>query len=224
MTQDEQLIADRVELSYGSELVLRGASLTIAPAERVAIVGPSGAGKSTLMYCLAGVTVPASGTIRFGNHVVSELGPEDRAELRLRRFGFVFQFGELVPELSLIDNVALPLWLAGARRRQARIEAGRLLNRLGLAEVTQRRPPAQVSGGEMQRAAVARALIHRPSVVFADEPTGALDSRTAERVMGLLLQEVAAAGAALVMVTHDDKIAAQLDRRVMLVDGRVVLS
>lgn len=216
------LTATNLHHSYGVDQVLRGASLTVRPGERVAVVGSSGSGKSTLLLCLAGVIVPDGGEVQLAGHELRPLSESRRAALRLRNLGFVFQFSELVPDLSLLDNVALPPWLLGTARSAARARAIEVLGLVGLSGRVLERRPASVSGGEMQRAAIARAMVHQPAVVLADEPTGALDSATADSVLRQLLSHTSDLGFGLVVVTHDEKVASQMDRRVTLVDGRVV--
>jgi len=185
----------------------------------VAVMGPSGSGKSTLLHCLAGLLVPQSGTVRFCGDDLSSLGERARARLRLRRMGFVFQFGELVPELTLVENVELPLLLSGGvTAKDARRHALAWLERLGVDEVADRRL-VEVSGGQAQRVAVARALVHRPAVVFADEPTGALDTLAGESVMEALTSAATETGAAVVIVTHELRVASYAAREVNLLDG-----
>jgi putative ABC transport system ATP-binding protein len=216
------LIAEELEHSFGPTAALAHANVTVGPGERVALVGPSGSGKTTLLYCLAGLLRPDQGVVSFGGRDLAGLSDEERSAVRLRSFGFVFQFAELVPELTLRENIALPMDLLGVPRRRRR--AGRvddLIHRLGLTGSADRRP-ARVSGGQVQRAAVARAVAHSPAVVFADEPTGALDSANGEVVVDLLFELSREQGAALVLVTHDPQLAARADRTVELRDGRVV--
>nr|WP_318153875.1 ABC transporter ATP-binding protein [Streptomyces chumphonensis] len=215
------LIARDVHVRLGGADVLRGASLSVAPGESVAVVGTSGAGKSTLLQCLAGVVTPDAGTVSLQGRRFDHLPARQRSELRLQRFGFLFQFGELVPELSLVDNVSLPLWLTGVPRRAARERARPLLEATGLGTDLHGKRPSQVSGGELQRAALARALVHEPAVILADEPTGALDSRTSDAVVELLLTEAARTGAALVVVTHSERVAQRMNRSERMADGRL---
>lgn len=215
------LTASRVSLRYGEQQVLRDVDLSVPRAQTVAVTGPSGSGKTTLLYCLSGLERPQQGTIELlGQDVVRSDG-ESLARLRLRQVGFVFQSADLVPELTLRQNLALPLELAGASRRDVRDRTGELVALLGLQACADRRP-GLVSGGQAQRCAVGRAVVARPAVVFADEPTGALDSVNRDTVLDLLLTQVRDVGASLVMVTHDDHVASLMDRRVDLADGRVV--
>ena len=202
----------------GGGPVLAGISLDIAPGELVAVMGPSGSGKSTLLHCMSGVLTPTHGSVRYGDEELSALSDAHRSRLRLRNFGFVFQDGQLLPELSNVDNVALPAMLNGMGRSAARKRALELLDQLGLGDLADRRP-AQVSGGQAQRVTIARALVANPGVVFADEPTGALDQSTGHEVMQMLTTIVRQSGASLVMVTHDPKVADWMQRRVEIRDG-----
>ncbi|GIG92905.1 ABC transporter ATP-binding protein [Plantactinospora endophytica] len=205
---------------FGRTVALDGADVTISPGEIVAIMGPSGSGKSTLLHVLAGILRPAHGEVRLDAQRIDNLSDSRRSSLRLRSFGFVLQFGDLVPELSLRENVELPLRLLGRPRAEARRRGAELLGHLAVAELADRRP-GQVSGGEAQRAAVARALAHKPSVIFADEPTGALDSVAGEVVLDALTGLARKEGSSVVMVTHEARVAAYADRTVFLRDGRV---
>jgi putative ABC transport system ATP-binding protein len=186
--------------------------------EVAAITGQSGSGKSSLLYCLAGVLPVARGEVRFEGRVLGELDDEELSKLRRERFGFVFQYGELLPELTVEENTALPLRLAGQRKAPALAAAGEILGRLGLADLRERRP-SQVSGGQSQRVAVARALVHKPAVVFADEPTGSLDSSNATAVLEEFLGLARSQGTAVLLVTHDDQVAARADSRYIMCDG-----
>ena len=204
--------------NFGGGPVLAGISLDIEPGELVAVMGPSGSGKSTLLHCMSGVLTPTHGSVRYGDEELSALSDTPRSRTRLRNFGFVFQDGQLLPELSNVDNVALPAMLNGMGRGAARRRAMELLDQLGLGGLADRRP-AQVSGGQAQRVTIARALVANPGVVFADEPTGALDQSTGHEVMQMLTTIVRQAGASLVMVTHDPKVADWMQRRVEIRDG-----
>jgi putative ABC transport system ATP-binding protein len=186
----------------------------------VAIAGPSGAGKSTLLYCLSGILQPDWGTVTFAGRRLETLGEADRAALRRREFGFVFQFGQLVSELRAVDNVALPLVIDGVRRVEATHRALDWLERLGAARVA-RETPDELSGGEVQRVAIARALVTGPRVVFADEPTGALDSIAGDEVMTVLTEHARAQGITLVVVTHEPRVEAYMHREIVVRDGTV---
>jgi putative ABC transport system ATP-binding protein len=206
--------------SFGQTPALRGANLAVAAGEILAIMGPSGSGKSTLLHCLAGILVPGSGEVWFDGRRVDTMGETARSALRRERFGFVFQFGQLVPELSAEENVALPLLLAGTRRTGALAEARAWFGRLGLDGLEGRRS-GELSGGQAQRVALARALVARPGVLFADEPTGSLDSLTGEHVMDLLVTAAREQGTTVILVTHEPRVAAYADREVIVRDGTV---
>lgn len=209
-----------LQKAYGRTEALRGVSIDIAVGERVAITGPSGSGKSTLLLSLAGILRPEAGDIRYAGTRLDDLSEAARTRLRRREFGVVLQFGQLVPELTALQNVALPLILERHDRASADRLARSWLERLdaaGLAEAL----PAELSGGEAQRVAVARALVTSPRVVFADEPTGALDTVSGEALLLALHESAKESDAAVVMVTHDNRVAARADREVRLVDGLV---
>lgn len=197
---------------------LRGVDLLIPAGQSVAIMGPSGSGKSTLLHCLAGILAPTRGRVKLGETVVSALSDAQRSKLRLARMGFVFQGGQLIPELPARENVAVPLMLSGMGRRRALSVADQWLARLGVDRERNRRP-GEMSGGQMQRVAIARALAGNPDVVFADEPTGALDQSTGHEVMQVLTTTARMSGATFVMVTHDPKVAGWCDRLVEIRDG-----
>jgi putative ABC transport system ATP-binding protein len=203
---------------YGTTPALRGSSLTVRAGEIVAVMGSSGSGKSTLLHCLAGIVRPDDGTVVYAGREISAMSDVERSALRRRDFGFVFQFGQLVPELTCVENVALPLRLDGVRRKEAERRARVWLDRLEVGDVAAKLP-GQISGGQGQRVAVARALVTEPKVVFADEPTGALDSLNGEKVMQLLGQAARDTGAAVVLVTHEPRVAAYADREVVVRDG-----
>ena len=205
--------------SYGRTAVLHEASLEVDRGESVAVMGPSGSGKSTLLYCLCGVITPEHGDVFFDGVRVNKLSDARRSELRRSDFGFVFQFPGLLPELSADENVALPLMLAGLSRRDAVARARELFPALGI-DGLERRRPGELSGGQAQRVAIARALILEPTVVFADEPTGQLDTETGDDVMSLLVATVRERQSALVVVTHDERVAKRCDRVIRVVDGR----
>jgi putative ABC transport system ATP-binding protein len=206
--------------AFGNTPALQGASLSVGQGEVLAVMGPSGSGKSTLLHCLAGIYTPDRGEVWFDGRRVDTLDDNRRTEMRRTDFGFVFQFGQLVPELTALDNVALPLLLGKVRRKQAYETARSWLVRLGLEELGERRT-GELSGGQAQRVAIGRALATRPKVLFADEPTGALDSLTGEKVMDLLVSTARQEGTTVVVVTHDARVAACADREVMVRDGRV---
>jgi len=221
MTPGPAVLESRaLTVRHGDTVAVDAVDLAITPGSRTAIMGPSGSGKSTLVHALAGVVRPGSGEVWFEDERLDLLSEAERSRRRLARMGMVFQFGDLVPELTLVENVMLPLQVLGEKARAARERALEMLDALGVAELADRRTGA-VSGGQVQRAAVARALVHRPAVVLADEPTGALDSLTAERVLDAMVAVTAAAGAALVVVTHDHVVASHLDDLVVVRDGRV---
>ena len=214
------LSAHEAILFFGETPALRGASVSVARGEILAVMGPSGSGKSTLLHCLAGILVPDSGEIRFAGGRLDTLPERERSTLRRDRFGFVFQFGQLVPELTAEENVALPLLLGGMRRNAALVEARSWFDRLGLAGMEQHRS-GEMSGGQAQRVALARGLVAHPEVLFADEPTGSLDSLTGEIVMELLTSAARDQGTTVVLVTHEPRVAAYADREVVVRDGMV---
>ncbi|MFB8034086.1 ABC transporter ATP-binding protein [Streptomyces sp. NPDC056004] len=213
------LSADGLHKAYGRTPALDGASFSIHPGEVVAVMGPSGSGKSTLLHCLAGIVTPDRGTITYAGRELSAMSDAERSALRRTEFGFVFQFGQLVPELTCVENVALPIRLNGARRKDAERTARHWLERLEVEGVGAKRP-GEISGGQGQRVAVARALAASPKVIFADEPTGALDSLNGERVMELLTEAARSTNVAVVLVTHEARVAAYSDRDVTVRDGR----
>ena len=206
--------------SFGQTPALRGATIAVEQGEILAVMGPSGSGKSTLLHCLAGILVPDDGEVWFGGQRLDNLGENRRSALRRDRFGFVFQSGQLVPELAAEENVALPLLLGGTRRRPALAEARPWFGRLGLGGLEQRRS-GELSGGQAQRVALARGLVGGPEVLFADEPTGSLDSVSGELVMNLLTAAAREQGTTVILVTHDARVAAYADREVIVRDGKV---
>ena len=222
---DGRLVARDLVMRYGpapdgGPPALGGVSLTIEPGESVAVMGPSGSGKTTLLHVLAGILGPTSGQVLWTGRDVARLSDADRTLLRRQDFGFVFQQGMLLPELPAVENVALPLLLDGLRRREATNRARVLFEPLGLAGLERRRP-GELSGGQAQRVAIARALVGRPGVVFADEPTGALDQTTSAEVMRHLTGLTSHSGASLVVVTHDQNVAAWCSRIVRMRDGLI---
>jgi putative ABC transport system ATP-binding protein len=212
--------ARRLVKSFGQTLALRGASLGVRPGEILAVMGPSGSGKSTLLHCLAGILVPEEGEVWFAGQRLDTLSDDRRSELRRDRFGFVFQSGQLVPELTAEENVALPLLLAGARRAPAMAAARKWFAALALDGLEGRRS-GELSGGQAQRVALARGLVAGPRVLFADEPTGSLDSVSGELVMALLTAAAREHGTTVVLVTHEARVAAYADREVIVRDGMV---
>ncbi|MEU5775662.1 ABC transporter ATP-binding protein [Streptomyces venezuelae] len=213
------LVAQGLRKSYGPTTALDGAAFSIHPGEVVAVMGPSGSGKSTLLHCLAGIVRPDEGSISYNGRSLTGLSDAELSALRRSEFGFVFQFGQLVPELTCVENVALPLRLNGAKRKEAEATARTWMERLEVDDVAAKRP-GEVSGGQGQRVAVARALATSPRVIFADEPTGALDSLNGERVMELLTDAARSTNAAVVLVTHETRVAAYSDREIIVRDGR----
>ncbi|MFH8614051.1 ABC transporter ATP-binding protein [Streptomyces sp. NPDC017979] len=213
------LVADSLHKAYGPTPALDGAHFSIHAGEVVAVMGPSGSGKSTLLHCLAGIVRPDAGSIRYQGRELTSLSDRELSLLRRTEFGFVFQFGQLVPELTCTENVALPLRLAGTKRKPAEAVAREWLERLEVADVGGKRP-GEVSGGQGQRVAVARSLVTSPRVLFADEPTGALDSLNGERVMELFTEAARAANTAVVLVTHEPRVAAYSDREIVVRDGK----
>ena len=223
MNQDKEkevLSTDNITKSFGNVRALSGVSLQIHEGESVAIMGPSGSGKSTLLHCLSGVLVPESGKVLFRGEDIAAQKDVTRSRLRLSQFGFVFQDGQLIPELPARENVALPLILTGTLLPKALKRADQLLAQLGLSELKKRRP-GDMSGGQAQRVAIARALIGNPKVVFADEPSGALDQATGYEMMEILTREVQRCGAALVLVTHDINVAQWCSRLIEIRDGQI---
>src|SRR5580693_1209758 len=206
--------------SFGQTPALRGATIAVGQGEIVAVMGPSGSGKSTLLHCLAGILVPDQGEVWFAGQRLDTLTETRRSEVRRDKFGFVFQSGQLVPELTAEENVALPLLLGGTRRAAALAEARAWLGRLGLDGLGRRRS-GELSGGQAQRVALARGMVAEPRVLFADEPTGSLDSVSGEMVMSLMTRAAREQGTTVMLVTHDARVAAYADREVIVRDGTV---
>ena len=210
----------RLVKAFGATPALRGVDLTIGQGEVVAVLGPSGSGKSTLLHCLAGLTRPDAGEVHFAGERLDGLSDRQRTRLRRTAIGVVFQYGQLVPELSAAENVALPLLLSRRGRAEAGAAARTWLGRLGIADVADSRP-GQLSGGQAQRVAIARALVTEPRLLVADEPTGSLDSLAAEQVMELVTAVARQSGTTVVLVTHDLRVASYADREVVLRDGQL---
>ena len=223
MTNDSPpvLSARSVVFSYGRTSALRGIGVEIDEGEIVAVTGPSGSGKSTLLLCLAGVLAPDDGSVRYRGQDLALLNDRQRSRLRRTRFGVLFQFGQLIPELSAADNVALPLLLAGRKRTAARALARTWMERFGVVELADTRP-MEMSGGQAQRVAVARAMVTEPDVLFADEPTAALDALAGEEVLAQMVRVAREAGTTVVLVTHDATVAAYGDREIVVRDGTLV--
>ncbi|MEU1119246.1 MULTISPECIES: ABC transporter ATP-binding protein [unclassified Streptomyces] len=213
------LVAHGLRKAYGPTTALDGAEFSIHPGEVVAVMGPSGSGKSTLLHCLAGIVRPDEGSISYGGRSLTGMSDGELSALRRSEFGFVFQFGQLVPELTCVENVALPLRMNGVKRKEAESVALTWMERLDVADVRDKRP-GEVSGGQGQRVAVARSLAPGPRVIFADEPTGALDSLNGERVMEMLTDAARSTNAAVVLVTHETRVAAYSDREIVVRDGK----
>jgi putative ABC transport system ATP-binding protein len=205
---------------FGQTEALRGVDVIVQRGEILAIMGPSGSGKSTLLHCLAGILLPDDGTVLFDGARIDTLSEGERSRLRRTEFGFVFQFGQLVPELPALENAALPLLLNGESRTAAFRAAEGWLDRLGLDGLANRRP-GEMSGGQAQRVAIARALVMSPRVVFADEPTGSLDSLAGEQVMNHLTDAARSEGVTVIIVTHEPRVAAYADREIVVRDGRI---
>ena len=213
--------ATNIRKSFGSLEVLKGIDLTVQAGEVISIVGASGAGKTTLLQILGTLEAPASGgQLKICGEEVTQLSKRKQAELRNQRLGFIFQAHQLLPEFTALENVMLPALLGGTSRREARREAQALLQRLGLADRADHKP-SELSGGESQRVAVARALVNRPSVIFADEPSGSLDTANKESLHQLFFDLRAQLGQTFVIVTHDSEFAARADRMIVLRDGRI---
>ncbi|TDD23099.1 ABC transporter ATP-binding protein [Nonomuraea diastatica] len=220
---NDVLVGRALAKRFGQTVALGGVDITVRAGEAVAIMGPSGSGKSTLLHCLAGIMKPDSGEVHLLGRRIDAMSERRRSALRRTRFGFVFQFGQLLPELPAEENVALPLMLDGVPRAQAVHRAREWFGPLGLQSMETRRP-GELSGGQAQRVAIARALVSRPAVVFADEPTGALDQRTGHDTMRLLAEATKHNDASLIVVTHDPDVAAWCDRTVEVRDGLILPS
>ena len=221
--QTSVVLADDVVRVYGegdtAVRALRGVSVDIAPGQLTAVMGPSGSGKSTLMHILAGLDKPTSGSVRIDGTEITTLGDNDLTRLRRKHIGFIFQFFNLLPMLTARDNVLLPMTIAGEKPDPVFFDE--LIDRVGLRDRLTHRP-AELSGGQQQRVAIARALVSRPTVIFADEPTGNLDSRTSGEILNLMRASVDDYGQTTVMVTHDARAATMADRVLFLADGEIV--
>lgn len=213
--------AKNIKKSYGKTPVLHGVSLDVKQGEVLAIMGPSGSGKSTLLHSLAAIISVDSGEIIFDGRNIAKFSDNKRSVLRRTAFGFVFQFSQLVPELTVIDNVALPLLLNGVSRNKAYAEAKKWLEAVGLADKHES-TPGEISGGQMQRVAIARGMVARPKILFADEPTGSLDSLNSEHVMELFIKTAKENNTTVIMVTHEPSIAAYADREIVVRDGQII--
>lgn len=214
------ITASGLTKSFGPTQAVRGIDLEVKRGEVLAVMGPSGSGKSTLVHLLAGVLAPDTGSVQLDGTELTTLSADARAQLRLERIGFVFQFGQLLPDLTALDNVALPLLMQGVGKRAARKRAWAGLDQLGLRDQAEK-VPGKMSGGQAQRVAIARALVTKPAVLFADEPTGSLDSMAAENVLGAMLGVVRSTGTTVVLITHDARTAAYADREIVVRDGRI---
>ena len=215
-----RLEVNGLSLKVPGRLLLNEVDFEADAGECLAVVGPSGSGKTSLLNCLCGITIPSSGSVRVDGSEVVNLKTSERTALRLRSIGMVFQSGELLPELTVLENVALPLRLLGNSRRNAERRAAGWLERLGLGEHEEAHPDV-LSGGEVQRVGIARALAHDPSLVLADEPTGALDEANSHRIVGLLVGMAKEFGTTVVVTTHDPLVASKMDRLLRLQDGRL---
>ncbi|MFI7135327.1 ABC transporter ATP-binding protein [Nonomuraea sp. NPDC050153] len=218
---NDVLVGHALTKRFGQTVALGGVDIAVRAGEAVAIMGPSGSGKSTLLHCLAGIMRPDSGEVHLLGRRIDAMGERGRSALRRTRFGFVFQFGQLLPELPAEENVALPLMLGGVPRAQAVRQAREWFAPLGLHSMEARRP-GELSGGQAQRVAIARALVTKPAVVFADEPTGALDQQTGHDTMRLLVEATRHNDASLIVVTHDPNVAGWCDRTVEVRDGQLL--
>ncbi|TFJ95277.1 spectrin beta chain, non-erythrocytic 4-like [Platysternon megacephalum] len=208
-------------VNYGAVRALVDVSFTIHPGDSIAVMGPSGSGKTTVLHCASGLLNPHRGTVIFNGVEMGSLKDRGRAAIRLRNFGFIFQRADLIAEMTLLENIMLPLRVLGEKPQTCSIQATSLARELGIDDCMQRKP-ALVSGGQRQRAAIARALIARPSIIFADEPTGALDSVNREGVLQLISQQCLSTGAALLMVTHDPDTARICQQQWRMHDGQLL--
>ena len=215
------LEAKNIYKKYGQIEVLKGVDISVEKAELVSIVGASGAGKSTLLHILGTLDMADSGTIYINNKPAHELKGKQLADFRNTHIGFIFQFHHLLPEFSVLENVCIPAWIAGISTSKAQKEAKVLLETLGISGLMEKKPH-ELSGGEQQRTAIARALINRPAIVFADEPTGNLDSHNAREMQGLFMDLRNKFEQTFLIVTHNDELASQCDRKLTMQDGRML--
>lgn len=213
--------AQNIHKSYGELEVLKGVSLDVKPSEVVSIVGPSGAGKTTLLQILGTLSKMDSGSLTIDSEQVGKLGDDALSDFRNRKIGFVFQFHNLLPEFTALENVMIPALIAGRDRSQTEQEAKRLLDMMQLSERTTHKPSA-LSGGEQQRVAIARALINRPALLLADEPSGNLDSKNREEIHSLFFRLRDGLGQTTIIVTHDEKLATMADRQIVMQDGEII--
>lgn len=221
MTKNIIETKDLVKKFGNQTQALRGANFTVKKGEAVAVMGPSGSGKSTLLHCMAGILRPTSGEVIFEGENIAKLSDKKRSKLRQSKFGFVFQFSQLVPELTALDNVALPLIIQGKNKKIAYQKAEEWLEKVEASDVASQLP-GQLSGGQAQRVAIARAMIIEPEILFADEPTGSLDSLSSEKIMTLFIETIKSTGTTLIVITHEPTIAAYADREITVRDGVVV--
>ena len=213
--------AHDIHKSYGELEVLKGVSLEVKPSEVVSIVGPSGAGKTTLLQILGTLSKMDSGTLKIDSEEVGKLGDDALSDFRNRKIGFVFQFHNLLPEFTALENVMIPALIAGRDKGETEKEAKRLLDMMQLSERTTHKPAA-LSGGEQQRVAIARALINRPALLLADEPSGNLDSKNREEIHSLFFHLRDELGQTTIIVTHDEKLAQMADRQIVMQDGEII--
>ena len=213
--------AHDIHKSYGELEVLKGVSLEVKPSEVVSIVGPSGAGKTTLLQILGTLSKMDSGTLKIDSEEVGKLGDDALSDFRNRKIGFVFQFHNLLPEFTALENVMIPALIAGRDKGETEKEAKRLLDMMQLSERTTHKPAA-LSGGEQQRVAIARALINRPALLLADEPSGNLDSKNREEIHALFFRLRDELGQTTIIVTHDEKLAQMADRQIVMQDGEII--
>jgi lipoprotein-releasing system ATP-binding protein len=215
------LTASHLFKAYDTLTVVRDVSLDIAEGEMVAIIGPSGAGKSTLLHLLGALDKPDKGSVRIKDTDVFSLGAKKQARFRNEQLGFVFQQHHLLPEFSAVENVAMPLWIKGKGRKAAFTEAQSMLERVGLAARSTHKP-SELSGGEAQRVAIARALVNKPAILMADEPTGNLDTTNADAIHNLFLSLRRDLGQTIILITHNEQLAARTDRTLVMRDGAIV--